>query len=162
MFSFILKRLASGLVVLCTLLRFPPARREPEYERLRSIAANLAQRAPGGVLLGGYWDTYVFAALEPAAHFIPVPAENQFVRTPWTPQTMRAAPRVVVVHHVFPAAGAVETPGPYDTFGDGRQPPPVITQHGATLRLAVPHWFEQDGYTFSLYDNASAPNTQRD
>lgn len=147
----------AAAIVFGTLLLFPPARREPEYERLRGVAAQLAARAPGGVLLGGYWDTYVFAALEPAARFVPVPAEHQFVRTPWTPQLLRASPRVVVVHHVFPASGAPETPAPYDAFGDGQQPPPSITQHGATLRLAVPQWFARDGYVFSLYDNQSAP-----
>ena len=148
--------LTAALLALGVLL-FPPVRREAEYDRLRGVAASLAQRAPGGVLLGGYWDTYVFAGLEPRARLIPVPAEDQLVRTPWTPQLMRAAAQVIVVHHVFPNSGAVETPIPYTTFGDGQTPPPVITQHGATLRLVMPHWFEQDGYVFSLYRNDARP-----
>jgi hypothetical protein len=147
--------LAVCLLVLLALL-FPPVRKEAEYERLRSVAAGLAQRAPGGVLLGGYWDTYVFAALAPEAHLVPVPAEDQLVRTPWTPQLMRAADQVVVVHHVFSSSNEVETPAPYATFGDGRTPPPVLMQHGVSLRLVTPHWYEQDGYTFSLYQNERA------
>ncbi|MFL6211182.1 MAG: hypothetical protein ACJ74W_20200 [Pyrinomonadaceae bacterium] len=147
--------LAVCLLILLALL-FPPVRKEAEYERLRSVAAGLAQRAPGGVLLGGYWDTYVFAALAPKAHFVPVPAEDQLMRTPWTPQLMRAAAQVVVVHHVFPNSGAVETPAPYTTFGDGQMPPPVLRQHGVSLRLVTPHWYEQAGYIFSLYQNERA------
>jgi hypothetical protein len=147
--------LAVCLLVLLAFL-FPPVRKEAEYERLRSVAAALAQRAPGGVLLGGYWDTYVFAALEPQARFVPVPAEDQLMRTPWTPQLMRAAAQVVVVHHVFPNTSEVETPAPYATFGDGRTPPPVLVQHGVSLRLGAPHWYEQNGHLFSLYENERA------
>jgi hypothetical protein len=147
--------LAVCLLALLALL-FPPVRKEAEYAKLRSVAAGLAQRAPGGVLLGGYWDTYVFAALEPKAHFVPVPAEDQLVRTPWTPQLMRAAAQVVVVHHVFASANEVETPAPYTTFGDGQMPPPVLRQHGVSLHLVAPHWYEQAGYIFSLYENERA------
>jgi hypothetical protein len=123
--------------------------------RLRSVAAALAQQAPGAVLLGGYWDTYIFPALEPQARFVPVPAQDQQLRTPWTPQLLRESRQVIVVHHVFPAPGEMETPFPYNTFGDGQNPPPIIRQYGVTLRLVEPHWFEQNGYVFSLYDNES-------
>src|SRR5262249_3967838 len=99
----------SLLLALVIVFLFPPIHRDPNFDVLRNVATQLAQRAPEGVLLGGYWDTYVFAALEPRAHLIPVPAENQLVRTPWTPQIMKASPQVIVVHHVFPASTEIET-----------------------------------------------------
>ncbi|MFN2597944.1 MAG: hypothetical protein ABR563_12260, partial [Pyrinomonadaceae bacterium] len=141
----------AALAALLLLIRFPPARKDPGYEPLRAAAASLAARAPRAVLLGGYWDTYVFAGLEPSAAFTPVPAEDQLVRTPWTPRLMRQSGRVLVVQHAFPATNEPETPAPYTTFGDGTDPPSVIRQHGATLRLETPRWFEQSGYVFSLY-----------
>ncbi|MDT7602616.1 MAG: hypothetical protein QOF61_613 [Acidobacteriota bacterium] len=142
-------------IVLMLALKFPPVRKNPEYETLRRVAAGLAEKNPRAVLLGGYWDTYVFAALRPADAFTPVPAEDQLLRTPWTPRVMREADEVVVVHHVFPDTGEFETPPPYNTFGDGREPPPVIRQYGATLRLETPRWYEHDGYVFSLYRNVT-------
>ncbi len=145
---------ACALVVA---IKFPPVAKNPDYENLKEIAAAVAARAPGSVLLGGYWDTYVFAALEPAARFVPVPAQDQLLRTPWTAEALRRAPRVLVVHHHITWAGDPETPLPYDTFGDGRQPPQLITQYGASLRLDTPRWFEQHGYVFTLYDNAGPP-----
>jgi hypothetical protein len=149
--------LSCAAAVAVLMLLTPPARENPQYRELKGVAAELARRAPGGVLLGGYWDTYVFAALEPAARFMPVPAEDQLLRTPWTPRLMRESPRVLVVHHAFAPSAEVETPAPYNTFGDGRDPPPSITQHGTTLRLAAPRWLERGGYVFSLYDNDRAP-----
>jgi hypothetical protein len=64
------------------------------------------------------------------------------------------------VHHYFPYSGGMEVPAPYTTFGDGHDPPPVIRQYGATLRLETPRWYEHDGFVFTLYRNvtdASAP-----
>jgi hypothetical protein len=141
--------------LLALALKFPPVRKNPEYETLLTAAAGLAGRAPRAVLLGGYWDTYVFAALRPDARITPVPADDQLLRTPWTPQLLRRSPEVVVVHHAIPRSAEVETPLPYDTFGDGQHPPPVIRQYGATLRLATPRWYESGGYVFTLYRNES-------
>jgi hypothetical protein len=73
------------------------------------------------------------------------------LRTPRTAHQLREAEEVVVVQHLFPATGDVETPLPYTDFGTNATPPPTLTQYGVTLRLAVPHWFEQNGYAFSLY-----------
>ena len=145
----------SAATLLLTALLFPPARIDPEYARLKEVARELTGRAPRAVLLGGYWDTYVFPALHPRDAVIPVPAENQLQRTPWTPQIMRESDRVLVVHHVFPARPEVETPGPYTDFGVGSAPPAVIRQHGATLHLHTPRFFELHGYVFSLYRNDS-------
>jgi hypothetical protein len=143
------------LIALVLALKFPPALKNPEYATLTEAATGLAQRNPRAVLLGGYWDTYVFAALRPADSFTPVPAEDQLVRTPWTPRALRESSEVVVVHHYFPYSGGMEVPAPYTTFGDGQNPPPVIKQHGATLQLETPRWYEHGGYVFSLYRNVT-------
>jgi hypothetical protein len=148
-----------ALAFVCLLalaLKFPPVRKNPEYETLKTAAAGLAARAPRAVLLGGYWETYVFAAARPDAQFTPVPAEDQLLRTPWTPQQLRQAREVVVVHHPFEYHGGAEVPAPYETFGDGANPPPVIRQHGATLRLDTPRWYESGGYVFTLYRREGA------
>src|SRR2546421_1900246 len=90
---------AALLVVL--LIRFPAKLIDPTYTPLKQVAATLAQRAPGACVLGGYWDTYVLAGLQTQGTIIPVPAEDQYVRTPWTPQLMRAAREVLVVQHDY-------------------------------------------------------------
>ena len=150
--------LACALVVA---LKFPPARKNPEYETLKTAAAGLAERRPRAVLLGGYWETYVFAAARPRAAITPVPAEDQLLRTPWTPQLLRQSREVVVVHHPFEYHGGAEVPAPYETFGAGEDPPPLIRQHGATLRLDTPRWYESGGYVFTLYRNESADAAAR-
>jgi hypothetical protein len=148
----------TAVAVACALvlaLKFPPRVKNPEYANLREVAAGLAARSPRAVVLGGYWDTYVLAALRPADALTPVPAEDQLVRTPWTPRALQDAAEVVVVHHYFPHSGGVEVPAPYTTFGDGHDPPPVIRQYGATLRLETARWYEHDGFVFTLYRNVS-------
>ncbi|MDT7541200.1 MAG: hypothetical protein QOE33_1104 [Acidobacteriota bacterium] len=147
-----------GVAIACALvlaLKFPLVAKNPEYENLKEIAAGIAARNPRAVLLGGYWDTYVFAALRPSDALTPVPSEDQLVRTPWTPRSLRDSTEVVVVHHYFPYSGGMEVPAPYTTFGDGRDPPHFIKQHGATLRLDTPRWYEHGGYIFTLYRNVS-------
>lgn len=136
--------LTLAILALLTLF-FPAERKNPNYAPLQQIASTLAQKSPAGiVLLGGYWETYVFASLQPPNMIIPVPAEGQYVRTPWTPQLLRQAREVVVVQNV------------YQNFGGKETPQPIVTQHGATLTLVEPRWYASDGYVFSLYRNASA------
>jgi hypothetical protein len=142
-------------IALAIALKFPPALKNSEYAMLKEVAAGLAERNPRAVLLGGYWDTYVFAALRPTDSLTPVPAEDQLLRTPWTPRALLDSREVVVVHHPFAYSGGIETPQPYETFGDGQNPPSVITQHGATLQLETPRWYEHGGYVFSLYRNTT-------
>jgi hypothetical protein len=146
------------LAVACALvlaIKFPPRVKNPECENLREAAAGLARKNPHAVLLGGYWDTYVFAALRPSDALVPVPSEDQLVRTPWTPRALRDSTEVVVVHHYFSYSGGMEVPAPYTTFGDGRDPPPVIRQYGATLQLETARWYEHDGFVFTLYRNVT-------
>lgn len=153
---FVFPLLAAACLVLLA-LKFPPFEREPTYQEMSDVAADLSRKAPPGTpLLGGYWDTYALAALQKDATLIPVPAEDQLVRTPWTPRQMRQAAQVLVVHHVFASPGGAEVVSAYTTFGDGQNPPAVLRQHGATLRLLTPRWYEKNGYTFSLYQNEDA------
>lgn len=150
---FVFPLLTVACVVLLV-LKFPPVEREPGYQQMADVAADLSRMAPTGTpLLGGYWDTYALAALQTDATIIPVPAEDQLVRTPWTPIKMRQAGQVLVVHHVFSSPGGAERVSAYTTFGDGQNPPAVIRQHGATLHLLTPRWHERHGYIFSLYEN---------
>jgi hypothetical protein len=152
------------LTVACLIVlafKFPPFEREPTYQQMSEVAADLARKAPSAMpLLGGYWDTYALAALQTKATLIPVPAEDQLVRTPWTPRLLRQAEQVLVVHHVFASPGGAELVSAYTTFGDGQNPPAMIRQHGATLRLLAPRWYERNGYTFSLYRNEDAAGGQ--
>lgn len=150
----------AAVCLLAVALKFPPARKNPEQETLSTVAAGLAARAPRAVLLGGYWDTYVFAALRPDAQFTPLPAEDQLLRTPWAARMLRQSREVIVVHHAIPRSAEIETPLPYDTFGDGRNPPPRIEQYGATLRLETPCWYESGGYVFTRYRNESPEATR--
>ena len=150
---FIFPLLTVGCFVLLA-LKFPPVEREASYQQMSEVAADLSSLAPPGTpLLGGYWDTYALAALQTDTTIVPVPSEDQLVRTPWTPSWMRQAGQVLVVHHVFSSPGGAERVGAYMTFGDGQNPPAVIRQHGATLRLLTPRWYERNGYIFSLYQN---------
>jgi hypothetical protein len=139
---FVPTTLTAALLVLL-LIRFPVKLLDPTYAPLKQVATTLAQRAPGACVLGGYWDTYVLAGLQPKGTITPVPAEDQYVRTPWTPQLLREAREVIVVQH------------DYQRFGGGAHPQPTIRQHGCVLTLISPHWYEDDGYTFSLYRNES-------
>jgi hypothetical protein len=143
-------------IALLLVVKFPKVQKGTEYEKLESIAGGLTQLKANIILLGGYWDTYVLACLAPPNTIIPVPTDDQLLRTPWTPEYMQSANQVVVVHHVFPSPQQVETPFPYLSFGDGDTPPAAIQQHGCTLRLSAPHWYTHDGYTFSLYDKAGS------
>lgn len=153
---FVLPLLTVACMILLA-LKFPPVAKDPTYQQMFDVAEDLSRKAPHGTpLLGGYWDTYALAALQTNATIIPVPAQDQLVRTPWTPLRMRESGHVLVVHHVFSSPGGAERVSAYTTFGDGQNPPAVIRQHGATLHLLTPRWHERHGYIFSLYKNQDA------
>ncbi len=98
-------------------------------------------RAPRGLLMGGYWETYVFTSLQEANALTPLPFEGQSFRTPWTPAHLGHAVWVVVEYRQSKLAGV-----------DG-QPPPLLNQYGSSLRLIEPKWYENGGYSFALYRN---------
>lgn len=135
---------AAGLVA--GVLRVPPAPAARPDVPAR-LAARLAARAPGAPLLGGYWSTYVLAALQrPGTMLEPVPCEGRLVRTPWWAGELHRHRWVVVVANTYecPDAGSREAPAPW------------VYQHGALLRLARARWEQGAGLAFSLYENATA------
>jgi hypothetical protein len=122
------------------LFEFPPAVINPFYTRLKETASNLSQKASGSVLLGGYWETYVFAALDPNSSIVPVPSEGQTLRTPWTVEALKQADQVIVEHRPH-SLGGPEAPAPY------------LVQYGTPLRLVTPGWYVNGEYNFSVYKN---------
>jgi hypothetical protein len=117
-------------------------RHDPRYQLLEETALALAHKAPRGVLLGGYWETYVFVALQPTNTMTPVVFEHHVTRTPWTREVLRQAKQVVV---------AFTRPAPEAEV----VPPRTLRQFGRTLSLLEPSWYENRGYAFSLYANDS-------
>ncbi|HEY0016064.1 MAG TPA: hypothetical protein VGC13_07080 [Longimicrobium sp.] len=134
---------AAGLVVGA--LRVPAAQ-PPRPNATVRMAARLEVRAPGAPLLGGYWNTYVLAALQqPETMLHPVPCEGRMVRTPWWAEELPRHRWVVVAHtNECLDAGPPESPAPW------------LYQHGALLRLARARWEGGGGVTVSLYENATA------
>jgi len=125
--------------------RVPPARAAHPVAPAR-LAARLEARAPGAPLLGGYWSTYVLAALQrPETMLDPVPCEGRQVRTPWWADELPRH-RWIVAGHTYECkdAGPLESPAPW------------MYQHGALLRLVRPRWEAGAGLTWSLYENATA------
>lgn len=135
---------AAGLAV--GVLRVPPAT-GARPEGLARVAARLEAQAPSAPLLGGYWSTYVFAALQrPGTMQPPVPCEGRMVRTPWWAGELRRHRWVVVVGNTYecPDAGSRASPAPW------------VYQHGALLRLARPGLAGGTDVSFALYENANA------
>jgi hypothetical protein len=131
-----------AIAVLAT--GFPKGADTLYYRVLDTTARRLVDRAPRGVLLGGYWETYVFTALQPPERAMTPVTWEGFSRTPWTPASVRAAREVIVVH--------AKTGGPR---GPSIDMPATLTQHGATLTLADGHWIENDYYQFGRYINTT-------
>ena len=127
---------AAGVMLLVS--AFPRPHPSLEYQMMRDTADILARRAPNGVLMGGYWDTYVFSALQTHATMTPVPVEGWSFRTPWTPRSLESASRVVFVFR-RPKPRAPVAP-------DLR-----LRQYGHALTLVDPHWYENTAFVFALY-----------
>jgi hypothetical protein len=135
----------AGIVVLAAF--FPVTPYSTRYRVHAMTARILVERAPRGVLLGDYWDTYVFAALQPPALAMTPVTWEGFTRTPWTNAAVKPAREVIVAYSKGYYGGPPVTM------------PDEIQQHGATLRLADPRWFENYYYQFGRYINVTAANT---
>src|SRR2546422_1711867 len=81
------------------------------------------------ILMGGYWQTYVFAALQPVDTIIPLPFEGDEVRIPWTRQKLAQTEQIVIEYR-------------QSKFAPGNSPPPTTTQYGNLLTLADPRFYE--------------------
>lgn len=128
--------IVAGLVLLT--LEFPPQTHSPSYETDKETAAALEKMAPGAVLMGGYWQTYVLSGLQSENALTPVPLEGHEVRTPWTPEALRRASQVVVEYRA-------------SNFGSAESLPQNLSQYGTSMRLAEPRWYENHQYAFALY-----------
>jgi hypothetical protein len=120
------------------LLLLPRALPNPNYARMQETARRLAERAPGELLLDGYWGTYVFAALAPPLALLPLPRSGDLDRTPFYEQKLGAAPRVLVGHREF-------LTGP-----DGTEPR-WLFQYGTLLELVEKHFLSDGVDRFSSY-----------
>jgi hypothetical protein len=117
----------------------------PEQRVLEDTARALQPEHGERVLLGGYWSTYVYAALARPGAVVAVPVEWDYQRTPFDWPRLRAASEVVVNHAELEA------------FGPADAPHALIAQHGVLLRL-VRTASPREG--FSLYaraDGAALP-----
>jgi hypothetical protein len=134
------------VAIVLLVVTFPVPPYSTRYRVHVMTARMLAERAPRGVLLGDYWDTYVFAALQPPDRAMTPVTWEDFTRTPWTSAAVRPAREVIVVYSKGYWGGPPVTM------------PDVLQQHGATLRLEDPHWFENYFYQFGRYINVTAAN----
>lgn len=122
-------------------VNFPPRTPSELYKVLRETALGLSQKAPGSVLMGGYWETYVFVPLQPTNPMTPVPFEGVLNRIPWTIASLRDSQQVVIEYR---KSGLV----PKDSL-----PPNELSQHGNLLKLQDAHFYENGPYAFALYFN---------
>jgi hypothetical protein len=138
--------LAGAAALAVGTLRVPAT--APAYPQgLANVAARLEKRAPGATLLGGYWSTYVFAALQrPGTMLHPVPCEGRQVRTPWWADELPRRRWVIVVGNTWECPDA----------GSRGDPAPWVYQHGALLRLVHGNLERGADVSFALYENATA------
>lgn len=132
------------IAIVLLVVMFPTPQPSALYRLQAMTARVLADRAPRGVLLGGYWETYVFTALQPPGRALTPVLWEGLSRTPWTVASLKPAREVIVV---YPKDGTLRAPSVVM--------PEQLTQHGVTLRLDDPHWFENDFYQFGRYINVT-------
>lgn len=137
--------IAASLIYLK--LNFPVERYNPMYQALKETASVLTQKAPRGVLMGGYWETYVFTTFQERDALTPVPFEGQGYRTPWTPERLKQVDEVVVEYR-------------RSKLGGTEGPPAQLQQHGYSLRLIDPKWYETGEHAFALYLNETRRSLQ--
>lgn len=137
----------AGIAGLAAGVMRVPASAASHPEGLANVAARLERRAPGATLLGGYWSTYVFAALQrPGTMLHPVPCEGRQVRTPWWAAELPRRRWVIVVGSTWECPDA----------GSRADPAPWVYQHGALLRLVGGNLERGADVSFALYENATA------
>jgi hypothetical protein len=121
-------------------VEFPRRQLSENYKRDRQIALALSQKAPSGsMLMGRYWETYIYAGLQPANTMTPLPLEGLQNRIPWTVEKLHVSQQVVLEyqHGGFTATESL--------------PPNELWQYGNLLRLQEAHFYENGEYAFALY-----------
>ena len=131
--------IAAAFVFL--IVRFPHFQLSDSYKRDKETALFLAQKAPGGVIMGGYWETYIFASLQqPTNTMTPLPLEGLHVRIPWTPPMLRNATEAVIEYR-------------HNDVMNRSALPAELVQYGNVLKLKDPQFYQNDKYSFALYTN---------
>src|SRR5262245_16831002 len=81
-FSTYVQPVFAMLVVVLVTVRFPGAPHNPRFELDKTTARAIARKAPDRVLMGSFWETYLFTALQgKEATMIPVPFQDQLLVT---------------------------------------------------------------------------------
>jgi hypothetical protein len=133
--------LAVAFIWLC--VEFPRRQVSDRYEAYRQTALVLSEKAPAAILMGGYWETYIFPALQPTNTMTPLPLEGGHLRIPWTPAMLQHYEQVVVEYH---RGELVPKDSP---------PPDELIEYGNVLKLQDPHFYENGELSFALYLNQS-------
>ena len=120
---------------------FPPRSLSETYKLDRQIALDLSQKAPGSLLMGGYWETYLFAGLQPTNTMTPLPVEGVLNRIPWTPAILHDSDVVVIEYRHSEIV-------PQESL-----PPNELRQYGNLLKLQDARFYENGPYAFALYVN---------
>jgi hypothetical protein len=110
---------------------------DASYARMRTTAEKLSRRAPGAVLLDGYWGTYVFAALVPKGALLPLPRGGDWNRMPALESSLPLASTVLVGHRGF--------------LGDVGTEPRFLYQYGTLLELQEASFLFDGVDRFSAY-----------
>ncbi|HET9710572.1 MAG TPA: hypothetical protein VFP64_01780, partial [Pyrinomonadaceae bacterium] len=138
-------RYVMPLVVACAFIllgiEFPRHSLSERYKLDRQTALELSQKAPRALLMGGYWETYVFAGLQPTNTMTPLPVERDLKRIPWTRAMLHDSKQVVMEYRKSSVV-------PEDSL-----PPNELRQYGDLLKLQDAHFYENGPYAFALYVN---------
>jgi hypothetical protein len=133
------------LVLVCVFIwlgvEFPRRALSETYKLDRQTALALSQKAPGSLLMGGYWETYLLAGLQPTNTMTPLPVEGVLNRMPWTVAMLQDSQQVLIEYR---SSGVVQK----DSL-----PPNELLQYGNLLKLQEARFYENGPYAFALYVN---------
>jgi hypothetical protein len=136
-----------GALLTGALLATPPRVEEPTGVLARAqgaVDALLAQRPGGAVLLGGYWDTYLLASLDPELRLAPLVPRGDWQRMPFHLPRLQQAEEVFVPFFQS------------DVLGSAERPTPFLLQAGRLFALDAPRWAVHPPFTLARYASAQA------
>jgi hypothetical protein len=143
-----LKSSVVGVAFFALWLLFPGSSSKAEYQDLRAASDWLGDQEEPPVLLGGYWGTYVFASLNVSRAIVPVPAEGEYQRTPWTSDFLRGAKEIVVSLYG------------YDGFGSPTDPETFILDRGNVLKRIEGSRWTRNEIVLWKYRNDTSKSVQ--
>lgn len=125
-------------LALFLLVRFPTQSASRYYQIVNDTAVALAEKAPDAALMGRYWATYIFVALQGPKAMLAVPEEGEDVRMPWTLAMLPDAKEVVLEYR-------------HSSLATSGVAPVTINQYGNTFRLVDPNFYTNENFSFALY-----------